>query len=233
MTVANYVGKMRALADELVVSGKFVDDDELISYIIASLEEDYEHVIQSIVGRPDQVTVSEAFFQLLSFEHRLLLCRGEEGQASANRGQSHNTIGGGSNNRTRGGSNNVGNGNRGGRGRGNPSGARGNPGGVDNRPKCQLCYKRGHTVKDCWFRYDENFVLDERFASSAISYGVDTNWYLDTGATDHATGELEKLTVHDKYHGNDQIHTASEAGMKISHIGNSVVKTRSRNLYLN
>jgi hypothetical protein len=44
---------------------------------------------------------------------------------------------------------------------------------------------------------------------------------------------LEKLTVHDKYHGNDQIHTASEAGMKISHIGNSVVKTPSRNLYLN
>jgi hypothetical protein len=32
---------------------------------------------------------------------------------------------------------------------------------------------------------------------------------------------------------NDQIHTASGAGMKISHIGHTIVPTSSRNLYLN
>ncbi len=237
MTVANYVGKMRALADELAVTGKVVDDDDLISYIIAGLDEDYEPVIQSIVGRPDQVSVGEAFAQLLSFEHRLLLHRGEESQASANsashgcgpRGTGSNNVT--SNNCTHGG-NFTNSSSRGGRGRGNPSGGRGSPAIIDNRPKCQLCYKRGYTVKDCWYRYNENFVPDERFAGSAASYGVDTNWYLDTGTTDHVTGDLEKLTVRDKYHGNDQIHT-SGAGMEISHIGNSVVKTPIRNLYLN
>jgi hypothetical protein len=48
---------------------------------------------------------------------------------------------------------------------------------------------------------------------------VDTNWYTDTGATDHITGELEKLTVRDKYHDTDQVHTASGVGMRINQIG--------------
>lgn len=44
------------------------------------------------------------------------------------------------------------------------------------------------------------------------SYGVDTNWYVDTRATDHITGELSKLTVHDRYHDNEQVHAANGAG---------------------
>lgn len=64
------------------------------------------------------------------------------------------------------------------------------------------------------------------------SYGVDTNWYTDIGATDHVTGELEKLTVCDKYKGHDQIHTASGSRMEITHVGHSIVKTPSRDLIL-
>jgi hypothetical protein len=41
------------------------------------------------------------------------------------------------------------------------------------------------------------------------AYGVDTNWYTDTGATDHITGNLEKLMIRDKYRGKDKIHTAN------------------------
>jgi histone deacetylase 1/2 len=65
------------------------------------------------------------------------------------------------------------------------------------------------------------------------SYDVDTNWYTDTGASDHITSNLEKLSVLDKYKGNDQIHTASGAGMEISHIGHTVVPTSSKHLHLN
>jgi histone deacetylase 1/2 len=62
---------------------------------------------------------------------------------------------------------------------------------------------------------------------------VNTNWYTDTGATVHITGELEKLTVRDKYHGNDQVHAASGAGMRISQVGQSFVRTPKHNLVLN
>ena len=36
---------------------------------------------------------------------------------------------------------------------------------------------------------------------------MDQNWYMDTGATDNITSDLEKPAVHDKYNGGDQIHT--------------------------
>jgi hypothetical protein len=61
----------------------------------------------------------------------------------------------------------------------------------------------------------------------------DPNWYTDSGAIDHITGELDKLTMHDRYNGNDQIHVANGAGMEISRIGKFIVPTPSSNLVLN
>lgn len=58
------------------------------------------------------------------------------------------------------------------------------------------------------------------------NYGVDSNWYTDTGATDHITRELNKLAVHDVYNGTDQIKTASGASM-------TICSYPSRNLHLN
>jgi hypothetical protein len=63
--------------------------------------------------------------------------------------------------------------------------------------------------------------------------GDDPNWYLDSRATDHITGELEKLTMHEHYNDNDQIWEANGAGMNITHIGNSVLPTPSHLLHLN
>nr|ABA94875.1 retrotransposon protein, putative, Ty1-copia subclass [Oryza sativa Japonica Group] len=66
-------------------------------------------------------------------------------------------------------------------------------------------------------RYDDTYVPDERHLAAAASYayGVDSNWYMDSGATDHITNELDKLTVCDKYKGNDQVHTANGAGAQL------------------
>jgi histone deacetylase 1/2 len=56
---------------------------------------------------------------------------------------------------------------------------------------------------------------------------------MDTGATDYITGELEKLTTREKYHGGDQVHTASGSGMEIQHIGHGTSRSPTRNLHLN
>jgi len=55
---------------------------------------------------------------------------------------------------------------------------------------------------------------------------------MDTGATDHITSELDKLTVRDKYHGGEQVHTASGSGMEISHIGHGNLRSPTSNLHL-
>jgi hypothetical protein len=100
------------------------------------------------------------------------------------------------------------------------------------RPKCQVCYKLGHTANICWYRFDEEFVPDTHVAAMA-STGNDPNWYLDSGATNHITGELERLTMHERYTGNDQIRAANGVGMDISHVGKSILPNPSRPLYLN
>jgi histone deacetylase 1/2 len=119
----------------------------------------------------------------------------------------------------------------GGRGRGAP-----NSGGQKQcfNGQCQVCLKEGHNTASCWHRFDADYVLDEKLANTVVHrYGVDSNWYTDTGATDHITSELDKLVIHDKYNGNDQIRTASGAGMNINHVGKAIISTPNCNLYLN
>jgi hypothetical protein len=50
---------------------------------------------------------------------------------------------------------------------------------------------------------------------------------------DHITGELERLTMHERYTGNDQIRAANGAGINITHVGKSILPNPSHPLYLN
>lgn len=51
-------------------------------------------------------------------------------------------------------------------------------------------------------------------------------WYVDSGATDHITSELEKLAIREKYWDNDQVHIAtSDGGMNIHHIGQALINS--------
>ena len=86
-------------------------------------------------------------------------------------------------------SNNQLQGNGGGTGRGNNS-CRDNysnkVGSSNSHPLCQVCLKTGHTADRCCHRFDENYVPEERHvAAAAAAYNIDTNWYTDTGATNH------------------------------------------------
>jgi hypothetical protein len=51
------------------------------------------------------------------------------------------------------------------------------------------------------------------------SYSIDPPWYADTGATNHLTSEVGKLSTQEPYRGHDQVRTANGAGMRISHVG--------------
>jgi hypothetical protein len=82
-----------------------------------------------------------------------------------------------------------------GRGRGHVQGGQGRT----EKSRCQICKKSNHEVVDCWHRFDEDYQIEERFVGAvAPSYGVNTNWYTYTGATDHVIGELNNLTTHEK-----------------------------------
>jgi hypothetical protein len=80
-------------------------------------------------------------------------------------------------------------------------------------PILQEAWARGDEQLGCFDTNFSGFKNEKSTNMVTNSYGVDTTWYTDTGMTDHITWELEKLTIREKYHGHDQVHTASGAGI--------------------
>jgi histone deacetylase 1/2 len=110
-----------------------------------------------------------------------------------------------------------------------------------NRPICQICDKVGHIASRCFKRFKTDYLgvdndgryIDRQVANATTSHGqttaynVDAGWYMDTGATDHLTNRLDKLTMKEEYNGSDQVHAANGTGMHIYHIGHSSLSTPS------
>ena len=67
----------------MALDGKKVDDEELVSYLLAGLDEEFNPVMTAVGARTESISVSELVSQLLSFEHRLDLLHGGS-QGSAN-----------------------------------------------------------------------------------------------------------------------------------------------------
>jgi hypothetical protein len=57
-SISEYIGKMCAFADDMASTGKPLDDEDLVSYILARLDEDYNSVITPLVARPDTESVA-------------------------------------------------------------------------------------------------------------------------------------------------------------------------------
>jgi histone deacetylase 1/2 len=236
-TIGEYFAKIKSLADEMAAAGRRLEDEEIISYLLNGLDADYDSVATPVANRVEPISVSELFTQLVAHEQRLDLRNGGSSSTANMAAKGGRNGGNGGNNSSRGGGghcgggrNNGGRGNRDGFGRG--SGSRSN---FQAGLFCQVCGKEGHLAFRYFKRFDRDFTgPPQKSASSATtqSYGVDTNWYMDTGATDHITSELEKLTSHDKYHGGDQVHTPSGLGMEIQHIGHGVLRSPFNDLHL-
>jgi hypothetical protein len=83
MRISEYFNKMKTLADEMASAGKALEDEELVSYIMAGLHFDYNPIMPAMVARVEPISVDELYAQLLSFEARWGLTQGGH-QASVN-----------------------------------------------------------------------------------------------------------------------------------------------------
>jgi hypothetical protein len=62
----------------------------------------------------------------------------------------------------------------------------------------------------------------QAFSTTSSQNNNDINWYLDIGATNHVTLELENLNLHsDGYIDTDQLHVGNGQGLTISNTGSS------------
>lgn len=76
MIVSEYITKMKSLADDMGSAKQTIDDEELVSYILAGLDEEFNPVVSAIVARVEPVSVRDVRSQLLSFENRMELLHG-------------------------------------------------------------------------------------------------------------------------------------------------------------
>lgn len=196
-----------------------------MAYLLAGLGSDYDPFVTSITTKTEALSLDDVYAHLLTFEARQLQ---HQEEARLHIGSSANMA-------ARGGS--FSRGGRGpsrGRGRGRGPVHRNSPG-APRRPPCQICGKEGHSAIRCWHRMDASYNDDPPSANmaTASSYQVDKNWYTDTGATDHITSDLDRLTMREQYHGNDIVKVGNGAGLHISHLGSCSINTASRPLTLN
>lgn len=167
MTIAEYYTKMRGYADEMAASGKPLDDEEFVSFLLKGLEEDFNPVVTAVIARYDPISPGELYTQLLSYECRMNLQVAPSPPAyssanSAGRGcgatWGRNGFSGPGYSRGRG---------RRSRGAGRSGsappgrgflGAAPSDAGSSSRPKCQVCFRLGHTAATCRHRFDETFT---------------------------------------------------------------------------
>lgn len=227
-SMTDYFARVKGMADQLAST-----DDDIMTYFLTGLDNTYDALVTSLSVMVKTEPISLDHFYSLMLDHEV------RQEISSYHQISVNTAG-----RGNGGRNNAGGG-CGGRGsspgnanRDQQSGTNaGTSGGNNKKPRvqCQLCKKFGHEAFKCHNRFNHNFQPDDQRNVNNVSSGAgnfDPAWYTDSGATDHITGELDKLNVREQYSGKDQVHTASGSGMIITHVGNSVIHTPSRSFQL-
>jgi hypothetical protein len=82
ISVTDYYAKMCQLADELAATRAPLHDDELVTYILDSLDKDYNVVFTAVDARTDPIPPSELYTQLSFKQHTSL--------------QAHHSLGGSS-----------------------------------------------------------------------------------------------------------------------------------------
>lgn len=187
MSYATYFTKMTGFADDMAAAGKKLEDEDLISYILAGLDVDFNPFVENICGRSTAVSLGDIYAQMLATQECIATQRrSPQHQLSVNAAACDHG---------RGGHDGPSGGNQGGHGdsTGQSHGERdSNYSNNSTRPVCQLCKRVGHTVLRCYKRFDVKFTSEEeKLAGVVSSYGVDTNWYADYGATDHITFDLD------------------------------------------
>jgi hypothetical protein len=71
--ISEYIAKMKSLADEMASAGKAPEDVELVSYIMAGLDFDYNPIVSTMVARVEPISVSEHYV-LIRLSRTIVLC---------------------------------------------------------------------------------------------------------------------------------------------------------------
>ena len=110
-SMEEYFTKMKGLADEMTAADKKLEDDEIVSYVLMGLSEEFDSVVTGVGNRTEPISLQELQAQLVSHEQRCELH--DDRSHSINIATKGTRIGGGSYNNQHGGGHDGGHGGRG------------------------------------------------------------------------------------------------------------------------
>ena len=68
LSVADYYNKVKNLADTLSVIGQPLQEEEIISYMLAKLDYEYDALVTSISTRTNPIFLTNLYTHMLSYE---------------------------------------------------------------------------------------------------------------------------------------------------------------------
>ncbi|KAK1647937.1 hypothetical protein QYE76_065742 [Lolium multiflorum] len=227
-SITDYFNKMAGLADTLASIGQPLRSEDFTTYVLNGLDDDYDNLVENISGRDDPLPRRELYSRLLGREQRVKVKNASPSFSAANaaaRGKPQKLpLAGGKSTP----------------GPQQPQRSAAPPVTGGNRPRaccpscgaqqaCQLCGLDNHIASRCHRRFKQDFLGignngkgNDKQAAAAVtgqehgytpSYPIDSSWYMDTGATNHLTSEMSKLSTQEPYRGHDQVRTANGAGI--------------------
>ncbi|KAL5827956.1 hypothetical protein ACOSQ3_019798 [Xanthoceras sorbifolium] len=237
LTITEYVLKLRTMADSLAAAGQPMSDRDLLLNVLQGLGSEYDAVIVNITSQ-DGISLQDAQFQLMSYEARLDQHNSSTSlalaTASVQFAQSNNSRGG-TNQYNRG---RRGRGRGTGRGRGiiyqlcgktihysvicysrfdqnfqgfrpqvnQGGGFQGQARGSSGSNFQNNFYSGGYQINTGG--YPMNAAHPNAVYIASPSTVADPAWYIDSGATNHITADLNNLSVKNEYKGNERLAVA-------------------------
>ncbi|KAH7577089.1 hypothetical protein JRO89_XS01G0202900 [Xanthoceras sorbifolium] len=201
-TMAAYMSRVKSLVDDLALIGHPLNDAQIMSYTLNGLVDEFKELTAAIRIRDTHISFEDLYDKLLDEE--VIQNHGEpnepkeeETQVTAQLAQKR--------------SNYRGHGGRGNRGNQNTTthdsfGQYPQPDHTQSNQQ-QSPYGRGHSAKTCRSRSQPSSYHSRPQANIAErdSSHTNKNWVLDSGATHHITSDLQNLSMHSNYVGNENV----------------------------
>ena len=236
MTVEAYVQMVRTLGDELHANGSNINTHDLSFALLRGLDQQYNAFYASTSQLLHTLTFDDIVANLVTFDSHLARQNNEHTAAELSPSahftqasiQDQRNNRGGRNNRSRG-------------------------RGQKTVPRCQLCFKQGHRVINCYECFNKDFtqpnyrefVLGQQsrsvqpqanqtnLANSSSYQGNYNAWYPDSGSTHHVTNDQNNIHNPIIYTGPDQLYVGNGQGLHISSTGSSKFHINSAHFKLN
>ncbi|GFP89167.1 hypothetical protein PHJA_001060400 [Phtheirospermum japonicum] len=254
-SISNFMLQVKTCADLLASLGKEQDPYDLIDDVINGLDESYQAVIDGLHARETPISFEELHEKIIQKELQLKIAAGDSSSSApaiAMSMQSKSRWKPRSNVLSQSSSTPSQNYNPRPPQNPNPNLQKPNP--YSNLPthgprpflgKCQWCGERGHVMLHCaGFRQaaphlrppsqprpafsspPSNQPYNPRPPQANFAANTNQSWLMDTGASHHATYDLQNLSLHYPYEGPDSLHIGDGKGLFISHVGRFSLNSR-------